>query len=208
MYHQKGDLEMALKYFQQGICIKQQTKTTHQSLIASLTYVAIQYLTLNKTHEAEQLLNEAHTIIYNENVKDAGTISYVNNTLGRMFMNVTNLDKAEEMFTKALEVRAETATGHYTHVQSLVHLMEVALEKGQYRKCIELGKSVETFRNDMITKRPDFHSFRNVMGILKGLTNTWMIVMELAKHLKISYLNFHGCTMCIAAIEIRRRPKK
>ncbi|XP_052239324.1 uncharacterized protein LOC127850378 isoform X3 [Dreissena polymorpha] len=167
MYHQKGDAEMAFKYFQEGLRIKKQTKTTHQSLIASLTNVAIQYLNLNKTNKAEQLLNEAHNILYNENVKDAGTISYVNNTLGRMYIKVSNLDKAEEMFTKALEVRAETATGQYTHVQSLVHLMEVALEKGQYRKCIELGNSVETFRNDMITKRPRLPQLQECYGYRK-----------------------------------------
>ncbi|KAH3834047.1 hypothetical protein DPMN_107365 [Dreissena polymorpha] len=64
------------------------------------------------------------------------------------------MEKAAEMFEKAARGRGDVAYGKTTHVESLVNMMKVAVQKGDNAQCIKIGKTVISFGDDVIKQRP------------------------------------------------------
>ncbi|KAH3739806.1 uncharacterized protein LOC127850184 [Dreissena polymorpha] len=154
MYDQKGDIRLALKYFQEALDIKKNSKAPDLSLVASLTNVANVYLAVEKFDEALNALDEAERILSKQRFPQVHLIAYLNDTRGKLYFEQGNMDKAAEMFENAVRGRDKVASGKTTHVESLVHMMKVAVKKGDTFKCIKTGKTVLSFRNDLIKQRP------------------------------------------------------
>ncbi|XP_052250016.1 uncharacterized protein LOC127857584 [Dreissena polymorpha] len=172
MYDQKGDGRLALKYFQEGLEIKNKSKAPDLSRVASLTNVANACVDVGKLAVALNALDEAEEILTKQRFPQPYLIAYLNDTRGKLYFQQGNMDKAGEMFEKAARGREDVASGKTDHVESLVHLMKVAVKKGDNAKCIKTGKTVLSFSDDVIKQRPKSHFLTECYDCLAKVYNT------------------------------------
>ncbi|KAH3739790.1 hypothetical protein DPMN_046480 [Dreissena polymorpha] len=157
MYDQMGDRILALKYFQQGLEIRNQSKAPDLSRVASLTNVASGYSAVGTMDEALKALDEAEEILSKQRFPQIYYIAYLDDTRGKLYFKQGKIDKADELFMKAVRGREEVSYGKNTHVESLINVMKVAVKKGDNYRCIKTGKTVLSFIDDVIKQSPKSH---------------------------------------------------
>ncbi|KAH3692891.1 hypothetical protein DPMN_193227 [Dreissena polymorpha] len=154
MYHQKHDETTAMKYLQEGLEIKKKSKAADLSQIDSLINIANTYIGVGELAKATQALEESEVIVSRQYFPPLSEIATINDTWGTVYLKQGQLDKAADMFDKAAQERGTMTYGGTPHVESLVDVIKVAAKKGDYRKCIQIGKQVLLFSDNVLKQRP------------------------------------------------------
>ena len=154
MYHQQHDEATAMKYLQEGLEIKKKSKAADLSQIDSLINIANTYIAVGELAKATQALEESEVIVSRQYFPPLSEIATINDTWGTVYLKQGQLDKAADMFDKAAQERGTMTYGGTPHVESLVNVIKVAAKKGDYRKCIHIGKQVLLFSDNVLKQRP------------------------------------------------------
>lgn len=131
-YNNRGDLDNALKYFQQSLAVEQTLKRPEKEVEVRMR-IGLFFLYQNKLDEALSKFNEAIQVAQANKVKDG--VAGIDNNIGIALLGAGKIAEAEQHFKKALsECPPEEPVLKSTILRSLASLYD---DTGRYDEAIK-----------------------------------------------------------------------
>ena len=156
MYEQKGDVDTARQYFEEGLAKKKDSKTEPVSIVNSLSNVARQCADLGDFEKAEALLNEALELLEEKKVNNISAIGLINNSFGKVYLKKGDFKSAVRHMKESIRIKKTTMQSESSpfFVNPLILLARAYIGCENYGAAINRLNQVLALKDALIEKSP------------------------------------------------------
>lgn len=149
-------LKQAEEAFAKAVQLAEQTKSTEQALIESLTNLAVVQQTLRHYTEAETTYKRALELLDGSDAPQKPELPYLLRKLGTLYFGLSEFDEAEPLYKRAAElVEQELGSEDVELAKYLTNLASVYHEKEETEKAEKLYQRILKIKTDALGPRYD-----------------------------------------------------
>jgi signal transduction histidine kinase len=161
------DYEKAMGYFIQCLFIEDSLDLKHDRLFTHLAIAQV-FEVAGDLYKSAESLN--HALAINDQLRDAATLMFVLNKLGKINAAIGHIDEAFENFQTALHHKDEVNTPRY-EAEALLNLAHLYTLQGNYQEALETHKRSLSIRRRVRDKKNEALSLNDIGELYRLMKN-------------------------------------
>ena len=177
MYEQKGDIEKARQYFEEGLATKKATKTEPVSIVYSLSNVARQCADMGDFDKAETLLNEALALLQEKHINNISAVGLINNSFGKVYLKKGDFESSIRHMKESIRIKKTTMQSESSpfFVNPLLLLARGYIGCENYGAAIHRLNQILALKDALIEKSPHndlvYQCYDEMLKVHRALKN-------------------------------------